>query len=312
LSGELAAAGANLASEVTTAEVVQALAAAGVTPVVLKGPWLAAWLGDTTRASTDVDLLIAPAEGAAAAEVLAALGFRPLLPERGEPLSVGRTWEREPSQVRVDLHTTIVGATADADLVVAALADHTETVMLGGGEARIAAGAARLLLLALHAAQHGVREPAPLRDLERGIELASVGEWRRAAELAEQIGATEAFAAGLRLVPAGAALADELALVRTWSPIVALRSATPPHTAFGFDRLAETRGLGRLRLVAHELVPSPSFMRDWFPTARRGRLGLVLAYLYRPLWLAWWAPRGYLAWRRAKRVADSGHSHKRG
>ena len=46
-------------------------------------------------------------------------------------------------------------------------------------------------------------------------------------------------------------------------------------------------------------------MRDWRPIASRNRIGLALAYVYRPFWLAWWAPRGYVAWRRAKRVAEA-------
>ena len=58
----------------------------------------------------------------------------------------------------------------------------------------------------------------------------------------------------------------------------------------------------RARFLAHKLVPPPGFMRHKYEFAARGRVGLVLSYIYRPLWLAWWAPRGYLAWRHAKKT----------
>ena len=61
-------------------------------------------------------------------------------------------------------------------------------------------------------------------------------------------------------------------------------------------------------MLIGELAPPPTYMRDWTPVGRRGRIGLALAYLYRPLWLAWWAPRGYLAWRRAKRASERSYT----
>ncbi len=52
--------------------------------------------------------------------------------------------------------------------------------------------------------------------------------------------------------------------------------------------------------MAGELFPRPEFMRWWSPLARRGRLGLVLSYPRRWLWLALQAPRGLWAVRRAR------------
>jgi hypothetical protein len=48
-------------------------------------------------------------------------------------------------------------------------------------------------------------------------------------------------------------------------------------------------------------VPTPAFMRHWFPQARRGPLGMVLAYLWRPLWLVLRLPPSAIAWLRAHR-----------
>jgi len=47
------------------------------------------------------------------------------------------------------------------------------------------------------------------------------------------------------------------------------------------------------------------FMRWWSPLARRGRLGLTVSFLWRPLWFLGHAGPAYLAWRRARREATS-------
>ena len=74
--------------------------------------------------------------------------------------------------------------------------------------------------------------------------------------------------------------------------------------AAGFEALAATPGLfAKLRLVAHEMVPTRAFMRWWSPLARRGPLGLAAAYLWRPIWFVGHAPAGLRAWRRARRHA---------
>jgi hypothetical protein len=43
-------------------------------------------------------------------------------------------------------------------------------------------------------------------------------------------------------------------------------------------------------------------MRVWQPLARRGWWGLVVAYLWRPLWLAAKLPRGLRAWLQVARA----------
>jgi hypothetical protein len=47
-------------------------------------------------------------------------------------------------------------------------------------------------------------------------------------------------------------------------------------------------------------VPDAEFMRSWSPLASRGTVGLAVAYMWRPLWLARHAPRGFIAWARAR------------
>jgi hypothetical protein len=53
----------------------------------------------------------------------------------------------------------------------------------------------------------------------------------------------------------------------------------------------------------HKLVPPATFMRKWSRLARRGRIGLLLAYLWRPLWLVGRTPRAMAQWRQARRAA---------
>jgi hypothetical protein len=159
--------------------------------------------------------------------------------------------------------------------------------------------AASALIVALHAAQHGVAEAKPMGDLALAVGRLELDAWRQAAALASELGGGEAFAAGLRLDPGGRYLADALRLPKAAPRGVRLRASTPPDTTIGFERLATTAGIGaRLRLVARELVPSHEFMHATYPGARNGRWGLLKQYLARPFRLAAKLPRGLLAWLR--------------
>ena len=102
---------------------------------------------------------------------------------------------------------------------------------------------------------------------------------------------------GLTLVVGGRKLADRLMLADDAPRLVRLRARSAPPTTSGIERLIQTHGLGpRLTLLAHRLVPSSTFMREWCPLARRGMPGLALAYLWRPFWLMWKLPRGAAVW----------------
>ena len=212
---------------------------------------------------------------------------------------------RRPEGAVVDLHWTLVGAHANPSRVWEVIRSRTQARRIVDLEVMVPSAALRPLLVALHAGQHGREFGRTLDDLERALEIASDEDWRVAAVLAREMDAVEAFAAGLRLSPAGSRVAETLALPKQTSVATELRSATPVPTSTGYEWLAKTPGFfSRIRLLWFKLIPPAAFMRDWHPLARRGRIGLVLAYLYRPLWLAWWAPRGYLAWRRAKRASE--------
>jgi hypothetical protein len=72
--------------------------------------------------------------------------------------------------------------------------------------------------------------------------------------------------------------------------------------ALGFEQLARAGGsVEGARLLARKIVPPPTFMRLWYPRAAQSRRALVVAYLWRPLWLLGHAPAGLRAWLRARR-----------
>jgi putative nucleotidyltransferase-like protein len=298
--------GANLMLEATAAEVATALGARGIEVVLLRGPALTEWLYGkaSPRTSLDVDLLVPPHAFSTAESVMRELGYRCSVDVTpGTEVEHARTWRR-PQGATVDLHWTVVGALAPPPDVWQTISSHSQPRALAGGEINVPARGLRLLLVALHAGQHGRDDSRTLGDLNRALEIADTHEWATAVAIAERIDAVELFAAGLRLSPGGSHVAAELGLPSRISLVTALRLPTPIPTATGYGWLASAPGSrARAKLLLFKLFPPAGFMRDWRPLARKGKLGLVLAYLYRPLWLARWALPGYLAWRRARRAA---------
>ncbi len=298
---------ANLQVDAGTAEVLRAFDTAGVESILLKGVSLSRWLAsaEEPRHYVDADLLVRPVHLSTAERVLIDLGLRPVLDEREMPgwwREHASTWAGKAGIATVDLHRTIVGVGVDPDQVWETLSTHVETIAVGGYPAKTLTIPGRAFHVALHAAQHGIGWGRPLADLTRALAVADEPTWRAAAGLATSLRATPAFAAGLRLVPAGSDLAGRLGLPTEVPTDVALRASTPPAVALGLDQLERAENLrARLAILRHKLVPPPSFMRHWSPRAREGRLGLALAYLWRPLWLLARLPAAFKAWRSARR-----------
>ena len=307
---ELLVVGANLALAANAAEVTAALHAAGLRSILIKGPVLVRWLygSESGRASSDVDLLVDPGALDVAETVLRELGY--------EPLAIGigvgdrprhaSTWTRATDAPAVDLHTTVVGVGVTGTKAWSVLREHTMTVELGGTSVEVPRADARLLLLALHAAQHGEREPQPLQDLARALEVGTRAEWNDAASLAKRLHAEPAFAAGLGLLRAGQTLREDLHLSPSPTIESALRATTAPALTLGFDWLVRLPGVRpRLRFIVRKTFPPAAYMRTWSPLARRGRLGLGAAYVWRPLWLISRAGPAMRAWRRAQKQSQA-------
>jgi hypothetical protein len=284
-----------------TAEVIAALRERQVASILLKGPSIAAWLyaDGTLRPYNDCDLLVAPDRLPAAQAVLRELGFR----DRNAPLEHPRleshAWVR--GRDNVDLHTTLIGIGALPRVVWGVLSGITLTQQVAGIEVQALDSTALALHVVLHAAQHGPTDPKPLEDLSRAIHAVPRDRWSEVAALADRLHAIDAFSVGLRFLPEGDELASWLELPPPRSADAFLRIDRVP-LALAFEHLATTAGArARMSLVLRELFPTPAFMRWWSPLARRGRLGLVLTYCRRPVWLIIHAGPGFLAWRRARR-----------
>jgi Uncharacterised nucleotidyltransferase/Transglutaminase-like superfamily len=278
--------------DAATAEVVGVLRDAGVPSILLKGPSIARWIYDGgSRPYGDCDLLVRRSDLDASERILRTLGF-----ERGGLYSIPGDWPRHAAvyrrgDVMVDLHRTLLGVAADSDRLWEILAPHREQMRIAGANVDVLDPAGRAFVLALHSAKDGGRDEKPLNDLERALEIVPLELWRAAAEIAAEVRGGEAFAAGLRRCPAGREVSAVLGLSSHLSREIALRQQDPAALSVGVDWLLRSKGSRRkVALVARKVVPPPTFLREWSPLARRGRWGLALAYLWRPVWLLWRAP----------------------
>lgn len=268
-----------------TAEVVTALRAAGIRPILLKGPAIARWLyadGDA-RSYRDLDLMVGPRQLHRTETVLMTMGFQePLATDR--MIMHARIWVRPADGAAVDLHRTLHCAEyASAARVWAAVAGDTESIPVGGVDVEIPGAAVRVLHVALHASPAEKRSSQALADLARAIERVDPETWRAAAAVSRRLGVEGAMAQHLRQTPEGAALADQLRLPDT-GPVSAYMAAgvtRPDVSASGFMlwSLASQKGPGaRVRWILRHQFPSRPFMEHYYPMARRGAVGLVASY----------------------------------
>lgn len=304
--GRWRAAIAVLAIDQIAAEVCNAFHEEGIPVAVLKGPVLAKKLydGDALRTYRDADLLVPARYEQAAYDVFRELRFVPATGTGTTDSGVAdeHQWLRD--GFIVEMHVSLIGVGISQEQVWNALEQHMITARVGGSEVLTLDQVGLAMHIALHAAQHGVAWSKALEDLDRALARWPVETWRDAAALAADLGAGSAFEAGLRLRPAGGQIADELRLRETPDLATALRVSSAPEAAFGLDRMLQQEGrLGKLAYLARSCFPTRSFMRWWSPLAARGPLGLALAYLYRPIWLAARAPGAVDAYRRARRRA---------
>lgn len=289
-------------------QAIVALRDHGVRAILLKGASFARWLYDDggARPYNDVDLLVAPDHEAAAGEVLAGLGYalRCAGSAPGEQADHATNWDR-PGAPTIDLHTTMsarVGVTPARCWEVVSC--EARPAVVGGSTAEVLAPAALALHVVLHAE---VGKPKTLEDLSRALSRLDRSDWEAALALAVTLLALPAFGLGLRLLPEGEAMAGALGVPTDSSVELVLLASSQATLARPFDQVAQARGLrAKAALVGRELVPTPSFIRLWFPPARRSLLGLMVGYLYRLVWVPWHAPQGLRSWRQARRVVAAG------
>lgn len=290
-------------------EAIGALGGSGVRAVLLKGASFARWLYDDggARPYNDVDLLVAPAQLAAAGQVLAGLGYvlRCAGAAPGEQADHATNWDR-PGSPTIDLHHTMsarVGVSPATCWEV--VSSQVRPAVVGGIPVEVLAPAALALHVVLHAE---VGKLKTLDDLSRALSRLDQDDWKAALGLAVALDALPAFGVGLRLLPEGEAMAGALGVPTDSSVELVLQASSTSTLARPFDQVARARGLrAKAALVGRELVPTPSFVRLWFPPARRSQLGLIAGYFYRLAWVPWHAPRGLRSWRQARRIVVAGN-----
>ena len=290
----------SLAVDAFTVEALDALEGAGLRPLLLKGPAVAALLyePDEERFWDDADILVAPDEHGQALAVLAGIGFETkdagelerdrvpyethLVRDAVHPSASGRVREM------VDLHRSFAGVQAEPGDFWASIDAERASIELFGRQVDVPSVPARLAMVALHAACHGRPVAQPVRDLRRAVARFEVSPetLAAAAELARRWRALDYFVAGIRLDPEGERLLAGLGIEHEPSRAAKMHAAGMGSAEFAIEHFARTpTASGRIRLVAAKLAPRPGEMRRRSRLARRGPLGLGAAYLCRPFWL---------------------------
>ena len=296
-----------LAVDAQTVRVMSALAEREVHALLLKGPTVAGLLyGDgEMRDYADTDVLVSPAGFATAEQVLRELGYGREVGERSMALigSHGYAWRRPDSPIAVDLHHTLPGVAGPPGTLWEALRPYTASIQMRGTAIAVLSTPALAFHIALHAANHGVEGEKPLRDLARALGRVGLDHWIEAAALAARVDAVDAFGTGLRLLPAGVALAAHLRVPASRSRHVTMVAMGAPSVAIAADRLRATPGArAKGLLLLRKAIPPADYLRRGWPLARRGWTGAVVAYPWRLAMLACQAGPAMTAWRRAARV----------
>lgn len=275
-----------------TASITTVFEAHGIASILLKGAAFDALLYDAAdgRFYRDTDLLVQARDRARAERLLADSGFVRVdndEPAPGPAPKYARTFRRMQDGAIVDLHWRLSGVAAPPEQVWSILCRCVTTLEVGGRPLSVLDAPASAFLVAIHSAHHGTRRPKTLTDVEHAVARLDRSTWERARSLADALGASDPFAAGLRLTPAGDALADSLGLGRPASVAMWLKTNPCTYGAWALDQVSQNQRLmGRLAALGRIVLPPKSAMRRFFPLARRGRLGLIVAYLLRPARLA--------------------------
>jgi len=299
--------------DAAAAEALAAFAAAGANALLLKGPALAqALYAGEHRPYSDVDVLVAPGDVEAARRTLADLGYVSTSEGVGiddvAGVAMAEEWVRaggnDDAGRMIDLHWALPGTGIAAGVAWEALAARRAWIDVAGSRTPTLDAVGLAVHVALHAAQHGTRYGKPLADLERGVERWPREVWRDAAELAAELGAGGAFAAGLRLTPAGAVLADALGLPAADAAAWAIEHRYKrPRGTFHLEALAAARTpRERASILRRSLLPRREWIRWQYPWAHRGRLRLVAAYALHLMRTPLWAVRALRFRRRQRRV----------
>jgi hypothetical protein len=293
-----------------TAEVVRAMRARAIEPVLLKGPVIARRLYSEQperRVYCDCDLLVGPGDTERARALLTELGFRaqehPLI-EADEHHA--RIFLRSDDGANVDLHRTLHGMErVAADRVWAMVGRHLSQMEVGGASVNVPDPVLTTLNVALHPVPADGPTSKPWQDLELALARVDDVTWGAAVSLARELGIESELSARLQRLAAGAQLAERLMISPRGSDyynlVGAVTSGRAPRSVYSISHLrSRPTHAARLAYVAAKLFPPAEQLRGDHALARRGSAGLLLARALRVLAVIAGLPRALIAYRRER------------
>jgi len=288
--------------DIWTAEVVTALRAHGVRPILLKGPAVSRWLyplDPEARTYVDVDLMVSPSQLVRTETVLREMGFEKWSHPFDDGSLHAATMKRADG-AGVDLHWTLHNADEVPRLQMwEEVSTDTETIEVGGVDVEIPGVGLRVMHLVFQLPFGSALVGKPTNDLLRALDVVPIADWRRGAEVATRLGLDDVMGAKLRMLPAAVALADELGLPKAVRPALKIEARREVWCIASFRALPTWRA--KARCIGLMIVPPPDEIRKYRPRARSGPVGLVIAYLSRAVSVAVRLPGAVLGWRRIVR-----------
>lgn len=291
-------------------KVARRLSAAGLPFIVLKGVSIATWLYEEPlrRTYRDIDLLVDPRREKEVVAALGDIGYQPLL----DAASIRfLTPEEQPLEnergVMVDLHITLKGLNVTPERAWELLSNTTTTLHWAGTPVATLSEPARAMHLVLHLAQRGLADTKAARDLQLGLELLGDQIWQRAAAMAHELCAIEAFAGGLSLLPEGVALIRRLGLPEPTHLGTHLSTGSAAHRTQQLQRALSARRLrDKWGLIRVLLFPSKQWLRLFEAEATKTRWGLLRTRTLRPWRILVRAPSAVLERRVYRKRVRSG------
>ena len=284
-----------------------ALLAAGIEPILLKGPAMVAWLypeDPAARPYRDADLLVPPDRLGEAVDVLAPVGWQAALDGASAAEQDGHSVVLTPAAVpgcEVDVHFSLPGARGVPAVVHAALWSHRQRLPLGGVEVWGLDLTGRALVVCLHAARNGPDNPQSTEDLRRAVAALTASQWPEVLTLARQVGAVAGLARGLEIDAGGREVARALGLDGVTDVEMELRRAGAPALAYGLAELSGLPRRARLRRIGRELWPTGAFLRHWTDLSGLPPRSPAVMRLHRLSHLVAQAPPTLAAYARARR-----------
>lgn len=292
-----------IALEVVAAEVAGALAGAGIPSILLKGTSTARLLyPGEFRPQADADLLVPPDHWAGASSVLEGLGFVP--PPDVGPVAHAATFLRTDGAA-IDLHRRLWHV-AGGTLCWQVLSNHTVREVVWGHPVDMLTTPARVVVVALHAAQHGSEVARPQEDLRRAVETVPLADWQAARDIAEALGALGPMAIATRLI--GATALAELLELPTNVPASVWLQAHSQGRARIFAEFIEGDWSHRRRALRAIVAPAAHELgaRRWSRAVIDQPGGARLARVARWARAVWVAPGAALGYARGRRAKGRG------